>query len=294
MMWVALALGVFFSGAFLCFVTIGRPALTRIVGPAVTVAGCVLGLVPVATALAGGSVPAFRLPWSMPFGSIILEMDALSAVFVLPILLISALAAIYGAEYLKPFESRKDLASSWFFYNLLAGSMLLVVVARNSMLFLLAWELMSIASFFLVMFENEKDSVRRAGWTYLVATHIGTAFLLVMFVMLGSQSGTLDFAGFSISGAAPRLVTVIFLLAVIGFGTKAGFMPLHVWLPEAHPAAPSHVSAVMSGVMIKTGIYGLCRILTFLGPPPPGWGLLMVASRGFWHITVSRTSASLP
>ena len=152
--------------------------------------------------------------------------------------------------------------------------MLLVVVARNGVLFLMSWELMSLASFFLVTLEDEKESVRRAGWIYLVAMHLGTAFLLAMFLLLGKNAGSLDFERLS-TAAAPS--GVFFLLAVIGFGTKAGFIPMHVWLPEAHPAAPSHVSAVMSGVMIKTGIYGLLRMLTLLGPPPAWWGWTLVA-----------------
>lgn len=146
--------------------------------------------------------------------------------------------------------------------------MVLVAPARNGVLFLLAWEIMSLASFFLVTFEAEKESVRQAGWTYLVATRLGTAFLLVLFLVLGRQAGSLDFDRFlAASGSISPVAGVAFFLALIGFGTKAGFMPLHVWLPEAHPAAPSHVSALMSGVMIKTGIYGLLRILTFLGQP---------------------------
>lgn len=271
------ALAILFGGAFVCLATTGRPAWTRVFGPAVTVAGALLGLAPVVGALRGLAAPGIQRAWSLPFGSFSIELDALSAVFALPILVIVASAAIYGTSYLRPFEGRKDLAASWCFYNLLAGSMLLVVVARNAMLFLLAWEIMSLASFFLVMFESEKDHVRRAGWTYLVATHIGTAFLLVLFVLLGRSGGTLDFSGFPLAaGGGRRMADVVFLLALIGFGTKAGFMPLHVWLPEAHPAAPSHVSAVMSGVMIKTGIYGLLRVLTFLGVAPAWWGWALV------------------
>src|SRR5213076_1022198 len=135
----------------------------------------------------------------------------------------------------------------WFFFDLLVASMAMVVVARNAVLFLVAWEVMALASFFLVTFHDEDESVRSAGWTYLVATHLGTACLLLLFI-----------------------------LSVVGFGSKAGFMPFHVWLPEAHPAAPSHVSAVMSGVMIKTGIYGLVRALTFLGPLPAWAGWLLI------------------
>ena len=213
---VASALWVLFAGAFACLATMRRPRLTRIVGPGVTVAGCLLGLAQVGAALGGGQTPAVSLPWNLPFGSLTLEMDALSALFAAPILVISALAAIYGAEYLKPFERKRDLAASWFFFNLLAGSMLLVVVARNAMLFLLAWEVMALASFFLVIFESEKESVRQAGWTYLIAAHIGTAFLLVLFALLGRDSGTLDFDGFSLAGGGAGLASAAFVLAVIG------------------------------------------------------------------------------
>jgi formate hydrogenlyase subunit 3/multisubunit Na+/H+ antiporter MnhD subunit len=184
---------------------------------------------------------------------------------------LSLLTAIYGDEYLAAWRGKKSLSASWFFFNLLVASMVMVVLARNAVLFLVAWELMALTSFFLVTFEDEKESVREAGWTYLVASHLGTAFLLAMFVLLGREAGSLDFNRF-----APSATGVLFLLAVIGFGTKAGFMPLHVWLPEAHPAAPSHVSALMSGVMIKMGIYGLLRTLTFLGVPPAWWGWLLV------------------
>ncbi|TFH08667.1 MAG: hypothetical protein E4H08_07360 [Candidatus Atribacteria bacterium] len=268
------SLCMFFAGGLACLATTGRPHLTRWVGSSVALIGGALALVPTCMVLGGRVLTGLHLHWSMPFGSIALDMDALSAVFSTPILIIVMLAAVYGTEYLRPFEGKKNLAQSWFFYNLLAGSMLLVVVARNGMLFLLAWEIMSLASFFLVTFENEEESVREAGWIYLVATHIGTAFLLVLFVLLGRDNSTLDFSSFA---ASPGFAGIAFLLALVGFGTKAGFMPMHVWLPEAHPAAPSHVSAVMSGVMIKTGIYGLVRILTFLGSPPPWWGWLLVS-----------------
>lgn len=175
------------------------------------------------------------------------------------------------------YRSRKNLGSSWFFFNLLVASMVMVVLAYNAVLFLVAWELMSLASFFLVTFEDEKESVCEAGWTYLVATHLGTAFLLVLFLVLGRQAGSLDFDRFlAVSGSTSPIAGVAFFLALIGFGTKAGFMPFHVWLPEAHPAAPSHVSALMSGVMIKTGIYGLLRTLTFLGHPESWWGWVLI------------------
>ncbi len=241
------------------------------VGPVTTVAGCVIGLVGAVHVLWTGATVSLKLPWAVPFGSFYVEADALSAFFLLPILGLSALAAIYGSEYLTPWRGKKSLGASWFFFNLLVASMVMVVLARNGVLFLVVWEVMALASFFLVTFEDERDDVRAAGWTYLVATHLGTAFLLAMFVLLGCEKGSLDFDRFTTGKAG-----LVFVLALIGFGTKAGFWPLHVWLPEAHPAAPSHVSALMSGVMIKTGIYGLLRVLTFLGPPPVWWGWVLV------------------
>ncbi|MCX5880850.1 MAG: proton-conducting transporter membrane subunit [Deltaproteobacteria bacterium] len=243
-----------------------------------TVLGCLLGLFPAVSVLWTGQTRGFHRAWLIPFGAFSLQLDALSAIFLFTILILSAVAAVYGNTYLWDYRNRKNLGASWLFFNILVASMILVVISHNGMLFLMAWEIMSLASFFLVTFEDENESVRRAGWIYLVATHIGTAFLFVLFILLAHQGPSLDFNHFMASGLnGTSMAGLAFLLSVIGFGTKAGFMPFHVWLPEAHPAAPSHVSAVMSGVMIKTGIYGLLRALTFLGRPEPWWGWLLIA-----------------
>jgi len=234
-------------------------------------AGCLCGLAPCLRVVLGGPAQSLRMQWDVPYGTLFLRLDALSAFFLIPVLLLCALAALYGGAYLEQYRAVKPLAPAWFFFNLLAASMVVVIVAHNGVLFLMAWEMMALASFFLVTFEDEKESVREAGWTYLVANHFGTAFLLALFILLGAKGGSLDFDRFTTTPQAGLL----FLLAVIGFGTKAGFVPFHVWLPEAHPAAPSHVSAVMSAVMIKTGIYGLVRTMTMLGPPPLWWGWLL-------------------
>jgi len=267
----------FFSG--LCSFFTGRnPRFANIVGAGGTVLGCLVGLVPAAIVLWTGQTMAIHRPWQVPFGSFSLQIDALSAFFLFTILILSAVAAIYGNTYLWEYRKRKNLGASWLFFNILVASMILVVISHNGMLFLMAWEIMSLASFFLVTFEDEDENVRRAGWIYLVATHIGTAFLFVLFILLAHKGPSLDFDHFISSGLnGTSMAGLAFLLSVIGFGTKAGFVPFHVWLPEAHPAAPSHVSAVMSGVMIKTGIYGLLRTLTFLGQPEPWWGWLLIA-----------------
>ena len=246
-----------------------------IIGATGPVAACVVGLIPAIEALSGTTIASVHAPWNMPLGTISLGLDGISALFLVPILGLGALSAVYGTGYLKPYSDSRSLGSSWFLFNVLNASMVMVVLARSVLLFLLAWEVMSLSSFFLVAFENDKLEVRQAAWTYLIATHLGTAFLLAMFLLLGRNAGTLDFD--QLGGLTPALAGLCFVLAVVGFGTKAGIIPFHVWLPEAHPAAPSHVSALMSGVMIKTGIYGILRTLTFLGPPQPWWGFALIA-----------------
>ncbi|MGE5707515.1 MAG: proton-conducting transporter membrane subunit, partial [Bacteroidota bacterium] len=230
--------------------------------------GASLALLPSLSALLGHSLE-LSLPWSVPLGSFSLGLDPLSAFFLLPTLALSVLAAFYGTGYLKT-----EVKGPWCFFNLLVATMALVLTARNGMLFLMAWVGMAIASFLLVTTEHERPEVQRAGWIYLVATHLGTAVLLLFFTILAQCAGSLDFSKIELLRTLPA--NELFLLALVGFGMKAGFLHLHVWLPEAHPAAPSHVSALMSGVMIKTGIYGLVRTLTWLGAPPAWWGYLLI------------------
>ena len=186
------------------------------------VAGGVLGAIPALRVLLGAPAEMLRWKWSIPFGEFAVELDALSAWFIVPVLLLSALAAVYGVEYLAAWRGRRHLGPVWFFYNLLVASMVMVMLARNAVLFLIAWEVMALASFFLVTFEDERESVREAGWIYLVATHLGTAFLLVFFLVLGRETGSLDFQRWGEAGAvAPASGGLLFALAVIGFGTKA-------------------------------------------------------------------------
>jgi hydrogenase-4 component B len=260
-------------GAFLSLAAGKNAKLASMLAVASALSGSILCLANAVMVLCAGQLVEFIVHWQMPFGKAAIGLDPLSAVFVLPISVIVAVAALYGAQYLQ--DSRRGMSDGavWFFFNVLAATMLLVVAARNGLLFLMCWEAMSLASFFLVICEYESESVRRAGWIYLIAMHLGTACLLVLFLLLGSRSGSLYFADFSVDAGMSGM---LFILAVMGFGTKAGFIPLHVWLPEAHPAAPSHVSAVMSGVMIKTGIYGLLRTITFLGQTPSWWGWTLI------------------
>jgi formate hydrogenlyase subunit 3/multisubunit Na+/H+ antiporter MnhD subunit len=267
----ALALQALAGTAALCLSRSPRAATALGAGGAV--AGCLLGLIPTLRVLLGGPPESLRLAWDASHGPFAVEVDALGSFFLLPVFGLSALAAVYGGDYLWASRERKALGPPWFFFNVFVAGMALVVVARTAMLFLMAWEVMSLAAFCLVTFEHEKAAARRAGWIYLIATHVGAAFLLAAFVLLGSQARGLEFEAFRAAPAVGAgLSAVVFALALVGFGAKAGFVPFHVWLPEAHPAAPSHVSALMSGVMIKMGLYGLLRVLTFLGPPALWWG----------------------
>lgn len=258
----------------LALVSDRSPRLATALGVGGIVSACVLGLIPALAVLSGDTYPAISFAWLTDVGgSFTVALDPLSAFFLVLIFVIAGAAGVFGGDYLLAFAAHKSIGRPWFFYNILIASMILIVVSRNGVLFLISWEVMALTSYFLVTYEDEKPSVRRAGWIYLIAAHLATATLMALFVLLRKPGGSLDFGDVAASAApSPIRASVIFVLALVGFGTKAGFVPLHVWLPEAHPAAPSHVSAVLSAVLIKMGVYGILRTLLFLGPPAFWWG----------------------
>jgi formate hydrogenlyase subunit 3/multisubunit Na+/H+ antiporter MnhD subunit len=196
-----------------------------------------------------------------------IEIDQLSAFFILVVNFTTLTGIIYAKGYLKPYfdkKSKTEFALHYFNFLWLHISMLLVVMLRDALAFLVIWEIMSLSSFFLVIFESEKKETLKIGIKYLIQMHIGVVFLMLAFIWAYAQTG----AEFSFDGLSVYFQThnpfYLFILFFIGFGIKAGFIPLHSWLPHAHPAAPSHVSGVMSGVMIKMGIYGILRVLTYI------------------------------
>ena len=255
-----------------------RTGLCQTAGQSGAIAGSILGLVAAIRILAAGRPEALTASWLMPGGGIHFQIDALSAFFLLPVFGLSLVTAVYGRTYLAGRGDGQRLAGCWFHSNLLTAGMASVIAAHDGLLFLLCWEIMALSPFFLVIFDDRKPAVRHAAWTYLAATHLGTAFLLVVFVLLGGVAGSSDFDAYrGVLQTNPELASLIFTLALIGFGSKAGIVPAHVWLPEAHPVAPSHVSTLMSGAMIKVGIYGLVRMLTLLGPPQQWWGWVLIA-----------------
>ena len=274
---VVVGVGLLLATALAAALAGRRDRLAVRIGTAGAVAASVLGIAAALTHLLRGGLVATTAPWRLPLGAVAVGLDPLSAFFLLCVFVVSGLAAVYGAGYLAAYAGTRRVAPAVAFFNVLVAAMALLVIARDAVFFLLAWEVMTVASFFLVTFEDDRETTRRAGLTYLIASQLGVIALFVLFALLRQHAGGYGFAQLLAAGApAGALAGGAFVLAVVGFGTKAGFWPVHVWLPDAHPAAPSHVSALRSGVMIKMGIYGLLRTLTFLGAPPLWWGVLLV------------------
>jgi hydrogenase-4 component B len=230
--------------------------------------------------LAGGAPLAVEVPAVLSVADgLAFRLDALGALFLALVGLVAVPCAIYGAGYSGAYQGRYSLRFLGAMLNLFLLTMSLVPCAGNVLTFLLMWEGMSLTSYFLVMTEtNEPDTVQAGGW-YLAMTHGGLALVLAAFLLLASGAATTAFGDLRAAAAAlsPATRSAIFVLSVLGFGSKAGIIPLHVWLPRAHPAAPSHVSALMSGVMIKLGVYGLLRVgLDLLGGGPAWWGAVLI------------------
>jgi hydrogenase-4 component B len=242
---------------------------------ALAVLGAALGLAGVGWFWATGESRPVDLPWALPGAALSVAVDGLSAVFLVPIFLISLLGNIYGLGYWRQTEHTQNGRKLRLFYGTLTAGMALLVVARNGVLFLFGWEVMALSAFFLVTTEDHQEA-RAAGWLYLIAAHASTLTLFALFAVLHAVNGSFALVELAAERLTPGLATAVFVLAVVGFGLKAGLIPLHVWLPGAHAAAPSHVSAIMSGVLIKMGVYGLVRVLSLVPGPPPAWGAILL------------------
>ncbi|NEX19384.1 hydrogenase 4 subunit B [Thiorhodococcus mannitoliphagus] len=226
----------------------------------------------------GGSF-ALTLPLGLPWLPWHLRLDALSGVFLAVIGLVTMAVGLYGPAYLRGFEQGRDsLVALGGFTGLFLVGMLLVVLADDAFLFMVAWELMSLASYFLVAFQHEQPANRRAAFLYLLMAHIGGLAILLGFGVLAAFGGGFDFDAMRAATLSPGWASVAFALAFLGFGMKAGLVPMHAWLPEAHPVAPSHISALMSGVMLKVAVYGFIRVVLDLnGEVQWFWGLVLLA-----------------
>ena len=274
----------------LSFVAIGLTALSgtpglvfgrrseagQILGTCLLIGGALFGAAIALVALASGTIESSILPGALPGLSLHLRLDPLAAFFLVPVFALGAAAALYGTRYWKQSEHPDNGRRLRLWLGLLIAALAGVVLAADGVAFLFAWEIMALSAFFLVTVEDEHAEVRQAGWIYLVAAHVGTLALFALFALLWAATGSLEFRAFPGGEYDSAVATVAFLLALLAFGMKAGIVPLHFWLPIAHANAPSHVSALLSGVVLKMGIYGLLRIVSLLPPPPLAAGLLLL------------------
>ncbi|NCC25559.1 MAG: hypothetical protein EOM25_10250, partial [Deltaproteobacteria bacterium] len=260
-----LALGLLLFGSVLSFL-LGRSSASAWAGPLVGILGCSAGFVAALSTLLEGASVALTIDWSLPVGRFGLLLDPLSCLFLLPVFLLGGVAALYGSSSIKEYAGRRNLGAHWAFFILTVLGLALSMAADNVFLFLVAWEIMSIAPLFCITLNDGHADVREAGREYLIAAHVGVAFLTAMLLFFAFRAGSLDFSAMGTASLSGLDVGIIFVLALIGFGAKAGIMPMHVWLPKAHPVAPSHVSAFLSGALIKAGLYGLLRVMTLTAP----------------------------
>ncbi|MBI4819928.1 MAG: hydrogenase 4 subunit B [Deltaproteobacteria bacterium] len=269
------------AGALACLLVPASQRKAVALGHLGALAGSVVGLVVAVSALVGATPLPIRveLPSLFPFASMSLVVDGLGAFFLMVISGVTTAASIFGPSYLAAHESTPGAAAIHVLgFNTFAASMSFLVCAGDALSFLLLWEGMTLASYALVVSESAKPESAHAGLLYMVMAHAGTALLLGAFLTLTDRVGSFEFAAIRAATSAfdGDLRSLVFFLGFFGFAAKAGVVPLHVWLPYAHPAAPSHVSALMSGVMLKVALYGILRfafdLLAPTGPLPASWG----------------------
>ena len=234
-------------------------------------AASILGTWGALRALLGKPGAGISLPLAIPGGEISVRVDALSAAFLLPIFLVSAVGAVFGEQYWKQSANPRNGRKLRLFYGLLTAGLALLVVSRNAVCFLIGWEFMALSCFFAMTAEDDKKEVRDAGWVYFTSTHVSTLILFAFFAFYYVSRGSLSLDPFPPGSVSPGMMNALFALALAGFGLKAGLYPLHFWLPPAHACAPSHVSALMSGVLIKMGVYGMLRTLWLFPEVPLSW-----------------------
>ncbi len=260
-------------GGFLSLVLARQFKLMKTVAVFSLSAGCLLGLIDAGTKLVQSGSFTTSFEFLRAF-TLAFQIDGLSSFFLFAIFAVCLLATVYSFHYMDNSDKSVKTAVHYFFFAILIAAMALVVTAANILTFMLSWEIMSLSSFFLVIYDHQKVENRRAGYLYFVFSHVGAMFIFAAFGIIYGYTGSFVLGAMS---AVPETVKiVVFIFSFIGFGSKAGIFPFHVWLPHAHPAAPSHISAVMSGVMIKTGIYGIVRIYTLLEVHTPLFGTIVL------------------
>jgi hydrogenase-4 component B len=271
----------YLAGAVAGLVSIWRPQRFRLLAFAFALLAALLETAASWIAISQATTIFWNLPSGVPLFSWSVRLDPLSAYFSLALGILGTAVSIFSFGYLRDWNKR-SAGVLGFFYNILLLSMALVFTASNAFFFLVSWEVMALSAFCLVSFEHSKDETRKAGVLFLIMSHAGTGLLIIAFLMLAVAGGGLDFSTFHLlaSKLTPSQQGTIFVLFFLGFGVKAGIIPIHVWLPAAHPVAPSNISALMSGIVIKAGIYGMARVFFDFFDVPPLWAGILVLSIG--------------
>jgi hydrogenase-4 component B len=275
----ALSVAAYLTGAVASLASWRRPALARYICCSTALAAAALGGLAAVLSILQGTPVRWMIPSGIPLFSYSFSYDALAAFFNLVLAILASAVSIYSFGYLKEFEGSRNIGFFGFLFHILLLSLTIVFTAANAFLFLIGWEVMALAAYGLVTFYHEDQETRRAGLLYVIMAHIDAGCLLLGFALLIQASGSAEFASFH--GAAAQLSsgrqTAAFVLFFLGFGIKAGVIPFHIWLPAAHPVAPSNISALLSSIVIKAGIYGMARIfLDSLGGVPSWAGLLVL------------------
>jgi formate hydrogenlyase subunit 3/multisubunit Na+/H+ antiporter MnhD subunit len=272
------AIGLALLSAAVALFTAQRPRVLRVLAmPLFALAGAVALGAGLAALVLGGSATA-QLPLGLPWLHWQLRLDALSGFFLCVIGVVSLAVGLYAPGYVRGFEHGRDpLPVLGGFGGLFLAAMLAVVLAADAFLFMVAWELMSLSSYFLVAYHHDQAANRRAAFLYLLMAHVGGLAILLGFGVLASFGAGFAFSAMRAAELPFGWASAAFVLAFAGFGMKAGLVPLHAWLPEAHPVAPSHISALMSGVMLKVAVYGFIRVVfDLIGQFHWQWGLAVL------------------
>ena len=236
-------------------------------------------LVSIAPVLAGHGAIEVIWPWPAPIDRIAFRLDALGAFFLAWSLPMTLLGTLYAVGYLRPyFAAGRNGGPHFALLNLTSVAFVLIYSVQNALVFLLGWEIAAVAAWLLVIWDYRKQTIRFAGFNYLVSTHVGLFVLVAAFMLLHSYTGSMDFAAFgTYLSSHPAGQGTLFLLLGISFALKSAFFPFHTWLPRAHSAAPAHVSALMSGVIHKAGLFAFLRFTLLAGRPEDwmGWSVLI-------------------
>lgn len=270
-------IGLYFSGAISALAAHSKPNVSNFISNTLSfLAGSLLSISVIIKLIFLKSFNiTFDIHNNIPFLNLTFKIDNLSAFFLLIIGIVSSIVSIYSFTYMKHFLYKKSIGIFGALYNLFILSMVLLASSNNILLFLVLWELMSLLSYFLVIYEHEKDEVHKAGRTYIIMTYTGTAFITAAFLLMAYFTKSFELSAISSELIPKGYADLIYVFLLLGFGTKAGIIPMHIWLPYAYTEAPGNVAAIMSAAMKKLSVYGLLRIVFFVLPENAlWWGVL--------------------